>query len=127
MKYEHAKKLVDSGKSKLFENWNEIGNISIDEFLAGYKWLSEDPLDEKGRISRDIGLEVTKDAQNKFMLVHNPEQAKIIGIKTYDSNNLKGKMVKLNRTVDPVTGRVEFFHNGKLWNGDLICNIRTEL
>lgn len=37
MKYENVKKLVDSGKSKLVENWHEIGNISIDEFLAGYK------------------------------------------------------------------------------------------
>lgn len=78
MKLERVRKLIAAGQCDLFNNWHEIGQVSEKEFLEGYVWLSKDPFDEKDRITRDLGLEVTKDAVIKYRLDHDPEGTKMI-------------------------------------------------
>ena len=49
-------KLIDAGKSKIFDNWKAHSNITREQFIEGVKWLCADTLDEKGRLTRELGL-----------------------------------------------------------------------
>ena len=53
------KKIVLAGNSRIFENWKKAthGKLMVETFFAGLEWLAEDPLDEKGRTTRELGLE----------------------------------------------------------------------
>ena len=45
--------------SKIFLNWCEHSTITEDEFVSALKWLHGDPRDERGRMTREIGLAPT--------------------------------------------------------------------
>lgn len=53
------KKIVLAGNSRVFNNWQKAthGKLTVETFFAGLEWLAEDPLDEKGRTTRELGLE----------------------------------------------------------------------
>lgn len=50
------KKIVLSGSSRIFSNWSAHSTITQEDFLAALEWLCEDPLDDKGRLTREIAL-----------------------------------------------------------------------
>lgn len=86
-------KLVELGKSEVFAKWQELGLITKEEFIEALKWVCEDPLDEKGRLTREIALEISNDMQEK---IFSDMSGGKFGQK-YDPENLKGKIVKLRR------------------------------
>lgn len=45
--------------SKIFRSWCEHSTITEDEFVAALGWLHDDPYDDKGRMTREIGLSPT--------------------------------------------------------------------
>ena len=45
--------------SKIFQNWKEHSTITEEEFVSALKWLHDDPRDERGRMTREIGLTPT--------------------------------------------------------------------
>lgn len=54
--FEIKKKIVLSGNSEIFKNWSEHSNITKEDFIEALEWLCNDPLDESGRMTREIGL-----------------------------------------------------------------------
>lgn len=86
-------KLVELGKSEVFAKWQELGLITKEEFIEALKWVCEDPLDEKGKLTREIALEISNDMQEKIF--SDMSNGKFGG--KYDPENLKGKIVKLKR------------------------------
>lgn len=86
-------KLVESGKSEIFSKWQELGLITKEEFIENLKWVCEDPLDEKGKLTREIALEISNDMQEKIF--SDMSNGKFGG--KYDPENLKGKIVRLRR------------------------------
>lgn len=92
-------KLVESGKSKVFAKWQELGLITKEEFIENLKWVCEDPLDEKGRLTREIALEISNDMQEKIF--SDMSGGKFGG--KYDPENLKGKIVRLRRATIKLT------------------------
>ena len=42
--------------SKIFRSWREHSTITEAEFVEALGWLHDDPRDEKGRMTREIGL-----------------------------------------------------------------------
>ena len=63
-KYEIAKKIVESGDSKIFKMWHDEVGVTQEEFLDGLKWLYEDPgleRDENGSrvkpLERELGCQ----------------------------------------------------------------------
>lgn len=57
--FDIKKRLVLEGRSQIFKNWAEHSNITAEEFLENLKWVCDDPLDEKGLMTREIGLTPT--------------------------------------------------------------------
>ena len=47
--------IVRKGGSRIFQNWNEWAGISMEDFLEGLKWVCGDPLNEFGRMTRELG------------------------------------------------------------------------
>ena len=45
--------------SKIFRSWCEHSTITEEEFVEALSWLYDDPRDEKGRMTREIGLTPT--------------------------------------------------------------------
>lgn len=45
--------------SKIFRSWQENSNITETEFVEALGWLHDDPRDESGRMTREIGLSPT--------------------------------------------------------------------
>ena len=45
--------------SKIFQNWKEHSTITEEEFVSALAWLHDDPRDEQGRMTREIGLTPT--------------------------------------------------------------------
>lgn len=86
-------KLVELGTSEVFAKWQELGLITKEEFIEALKWVCEDPLDEKGKLTREIALEISNDMQEKIF--SDMSNGKFGG--KYDPENLKGKIVKLKR------------------------------
>lgn len=87
-------KLVESGKSKVFAKWQELGLITKEEFIENLKWVCEDPLDEKGKLTREIALKISPDMEEKIF--SDMSNGKFGG--KYDPENLKGKIIKLRRS-----------------------------
>ena len=55
--FEIKKKIVMNGGSRIFKNWNQlVPNLTEEMFIDALKWVCEDPKDEKGRLTREIGL-----------------------------------------------------------------------
>lgn len=54
--FEIKKKIVLSGESRIFNDWVAHSSITQDEFLSALEWLCDDPLDDKGRLTREIAL-----------------------------------------------------------------------
>lgn len=92
-------KLVESGKSEVFAKWQELGLITKEEFIDNLKWVCEDPLDEKGKLTREIALEISRDMEEKIF--SDMSNGKFGG--KYDPENLKGKIVKLRRSTIKLT------------------------
>lgn len=120
MKLERLKLLIENGDCKVFNNWNEVAQISEDEFLKGYQWLLEDPLTKNGRMMRELGLKTTSDGRKKYMIDHNPDEAETIygeGDLSYDQNKIKGRVVKLIRSVDEFDNFVSYYdqETGYIW------------
>ena len=86
-------KLVELGKSEVFAKWQELGLITKEEFIENLKWVCEDPFDEKGKLTREIALEISNDMQEKIF--SDMSNGKFGG--KYDPENLKGKIVRLRR------------------------------
>lgn len=54
-------RLVKSNRSKILSNWQQLCSwngydLSMEEFLENLKWVCEDPMDEYGGLTREIGL-----------------------------------------------------------------------
>ncbi|MDO4432002.1 MAG: hypothetical protein Q4B80_01670 [Aerococcaceae bacterium] len=54
--FETKKKIVLSGNSKLFKQWEKFGKVTQEEFLEALEWVCADPLDEAGLMTREVGL-----------------------------------------------------------------------
>lgn len=54
--FEIKKKIVLSGNSRIFNDWAAHSTITQDEFISALEWLCNDPLDDKGRLTREIAL-----------------------------------------------------------------------
>lgn len=52
--YAIKEKIVKAGNSEIFNKWHEYG-VSEEDFLNGLKWLCEDPLIGRGRLTRELG------------------------------------------------------------------------
>ena len=50
------RKAVIEGKSAIFKDWQAHSTITKEEFIEALDWLCSDPLDKKGRLTREIGL-----------------------------------------------------------------------
>lgn len=60
MKLENKIKLVNEGKSKVFNNWTYQTSVTKDKFIEALKWLEEDPMTvvaDVKRLSREIGCQ----------------------------------------------------------------------
>lgn len=78
-KYEKIEKRVRAGESKIFQNWHENAGVSVEAFLDAVKWLSEDPMLDGYRVTREIGCK------------------------------RNGELVKIRRVYDRGTGLVGFY------------------
>lgn len=59
MDFDVCKKIIDFGRSEVFENWKTLAPITKDDFLDALRWLCEDPQDggvAKDKMTREIGL-----------------------------------------------------------------------
>lgn len=70
--YEAKARIVRAGKSKVFQDWHEHAGVSMEEFLAGLRWLCEDPMPD-GKPTRELGCIARADA------LWTEEQKEIIG------------------------------------------------
>lgn len=59
MEFEKKKKIVEEGKSTVFENWSKNAKISKKEFLEELEWLCADPKNERGQLTRELGCTPT--------------------------------------------------------------------
>lgn len=96
-RYDVAKQHVLSGNSKVFDEWQKRGNISAEEFLEAVEWVCEDPLDDHGYMTREIGLEPTLDAMTKYFIETGGGLEKFAAKSQWNPDNLKGRIVKLER------------------------------
>jgi hypothetical protein len=69
--YEIKKRIVESGESKVFKEWQKYGHISKWDFLAALEWVCMDQLDKNNRLTRIIGLEQGKIV--KLSVIHDAE------------------------------------------------------
>ena len=53
------KTFIFNPNSKIFKNWCEHSTITEAEFVEALGWLHDDPRDEQGRMTREIGLSPT--------------------------------------------------------------------
>lgn len=98
-------KILYAGGSKVFENWNRYTGITMDAFADGLRWLCADPLDEKGRLTREMGLRADGTV----------EHLKRVHLDLYYPGGSKAG-----------TTLAFYDEDGKLWNGSgLIPNPQT--
>lgn len=58
--FEIKAKLVEEGKSKIFDNWARNAGITKEDFLRELEWLCEDPCDDKGLMTRELGCDAKR-------------------------------------------------------------------
>lgn len=85
-------KIIEEGESEVLKDWQKYGLITKDEFVEALTWVCNDSLNEDGRLTRKIGLQVNPDMQQKIMKEENPKF--YLG---HDENNLRGEIVKLKK------------------------------
>lgn len=85
-------KIIEAGGSEVLKDWEKYGLITKDEFIEALTWVCNDPLNDDGRLTRKIGLQVTPDMKQKIMKEENPKF--YLG---HDENNLRGEIVKLKK------------------------------
>ena len=56
----NEKTFIFNTNSKIFKNWCEHSAITEAEFVEALGWLHDDPRDEQGRMTREIGLSPTE-------------------------------------------------------------------
>lgn len=54
--FEIKKKIVLSGGSRIFNNWAAHSTITLDEFVSALEWVCADPMDDNGKMTREIAL-----------------------------------------------------------------------
>ena len=66
-RYEICEKIVTSGSSKVFKQWNQEAGVTQEDFLAGLRWLYDDPgldVDASGKrfkpLERELGCHYEK-------------------------------------------------------------------
>lgn len=87
MKLENKIKLVNEGKSKVFNNWTYQTGVTKDKFIEALKWLEEDPMTSVAgikRLSREIGCKANSELIHgkRFYL----KNGKFCGIYPEDTN-----------------------------------------
>lgn len=109
---------LNRGDSKVFENWQKYGLITKEEFEEALRWVCEDPLTEDGKLTREIGLHVTHDMENKLLSERMDGGAKFA--MPFNENSLKGKIIKLKRVYDKNKNFIGFYNinNNKVWTGN---------
>ena len=55
----NEKTFIFNSNSKIFLNWCEHSTITEEEFVEALGWLHDDPRDDQGRMTREIGLTPT--------------------------------------------------------------------
>ena len=55
--FETKAKIISLGESKIFKDWQSaLPNLTEEMFIKELKWLCDDPCDQYGKITREIGL-----------------------------------------------------------------------
>ena len=86
--FEIKRKIVDSGDSYIFKNWQKlVPSLAKSDFLIALYWLCEDPLTVHGKLTREIGL--TNNGLVKLRRVHN-EYENFIGFYSCENGELWG-------------------------------------
>ncbi len=116
----HKKNQINTNNSEIFNNWRKFGLITKNEFIENLEWVCNDPLDDKERLTREIALVITPDMEN-YLKSQKKDGAEKFAM-PYKSDNLKGKILKLNRIYDD-KGSCAFYHDGKHYSGNGIRKI----
>ena len=103
----HKTAQVKAGESKVFNNWKEWGLVTEEEFIDALTWLCDDPLNEDGRLTRELAMLETEDMRNKKLSERGGGWARFAS--AYDESNLKGELVKLKRVYDKCGNFVGFY------------------
>lgn len=56
-KFEIAKKIVEAGNSKVFNDWQSHIGCTQEEFLRELEWVYDDPFTAEGRVTRAMGID----------------------------------------------------------------------
>lgn len=117
-------KIVKSGNSRVFKEWNQYGGITEEEFIEALTWLAGDPMTEKGNPTREISIIPTRDAMNKALKDKGEPWSKMAT--DYDENNLKTEIIKIERLYE-----VRYNEEGKPYDWfygrrDIKTGYRTE-
>ena len=128
--YETKAKIVRKGGSEVFANWHKCGLITEDEFLEALEWLCDDPEDAPGgRMTREIGLEVTPDMETKLFMggpATDMEKAAFGG--SWDESKLRGHVVKLHRVYTDLGDFCGFYgEDGSRWTGHVSLSVRDRI
>ena len=89
-------KILERNESEVYKNWYENALITKEDFKETLIWLCNDPLTKLGYLSRELGLEITKD-MDEYQIIKLQGLEPLEHKDWYDENNLKGKIVKLER------------------------------
>ncbi|WP_283589450.1 hypothetical protein, partial [Staphylococcus nepalensis] len=84
--------------------------ISEEDFIKGIEWMVDEPLDDKGRIVKDLGLYINPNMEQKRLNEQYPDFSM-----PFDKNDLNGKIFKIRRSYDNSGSRVfSFWEDTKL-------------
>lgn len=101
--FDAKEKIVESGGSTVFDNWNETFGITKEEFLENLAWVCQDD-----GLTKEIAIEANHDALQKAYNLALPEDQKKMYSLPYDEDKCEAHIVKLHRQKD-ANGSVEFF------------------
>lgn len=105
-------KIVRSGESKVFRNWNERAGVSMDEFLDGLRWLCDDPADggpECNRLTRELGC-IASDAGKMT-----PEKERVWGPPIKTRPDIVGLHRLTRKYYDDGSFAGFYYGNGSRW------------
>lgn len=128
--YATRERIVKAGGSTVFADWARAGLITEEEFLGGLRWLCDDPEDAPGgRMTREIGLEVTPDMEMKLFMEGPADDAKKRAFGgPYDKSRLKGGIVRLRRCYTPLGDFVGLYReDGTRWAGHVSLSARDRV
>lgn len=121
--------IVRKGRSIVFANWALTAGITDDEFLDALRWVCDDPHALDGKLTREVGLDVTPDARTKALMTSDaPEAMKRAFGGAWDEGRTRGRIVRLARRYD---SRGEFSglftESGRRWPGSVSLNARDHV